>query len=220
MQEKCTKCEIKEDEYKYYNSFRDEIKREDEITHHRMITSMTFQGLLMAATGFMISGSWDNLPCGFEAFRLNSIFGIGVIGVVVAMTTTVGILATRLSIRDVKDAFERLTTPQNQGKAELQIDGKAPQIHGRGIAFGMGNFYTIFVPIAFVLMWSMYLSIFAVYLWAVSASMVFWLWAATLAIFGICIGWLYILGSPSAKKSDESPTDSEVTEGVGSSDSA
>jgi hypothetical protein len=160
---------VSEDIYKIYNSYREEIKREDEITHQRMITSMTFQGLLMASMGFLISGAWAvpisaGIPEGFPHFRLIVLGIVGLMGALVATFSFVGILATRISIADVKHAFEKMTkVREGETPPRLLIDPRVPQIHGRGIAFKAGNFYTEAVPALFGSLWALYLAAYSVY---------------------------------------------------------
>ena len=155
-----------------YSFFRDEIKRDDEITHHRMTTCMAFQGFLFAAQTFLISGAWtvstaatrDGCENAFDVmagcnvalvqnFRVAAIAAIGFVGYAAALASLAGIIAARLSIRDVKRHFETLLDGENAD----HFFKCAPQIHGRAKAFKLGNGYTIAVPFLIALVWSIYL---------------------------------------------------------------
>jgi len=151
-----------------YGYFRDEIKREDEITHHRMTTCMAFQGFLFAAQTFLISGPWSqvakptgcmsawgsDVTCGIflvEQFRVWAIGAIGAVGYVAAIVSMFGIIATRISIAATKKHFDGVL-------AESPIDSDWPQIHGRGQAFQIGNTYTIAVPVVLAALWAIYIA--------------------------------------------------------------
>lgn len=68
------------DPFEYYKFTRDEIKREDDLTNHRITTSLTFFGFVVAASGFIISQFVSSTN--FEAKKIYfSIAGaIGLIG--------------------------------------------------------------------------------------------------------------------------------------------
>lgn len=141
----------------YYQFYRDEIRREDEITHNRLIASITFQGLLTAAMGFLVSGSWatpaPGPATGIMEFRVDVIGGLGAIGIIVSTLSCFGIWATRLSIEATKEAYERVSS-------ELDEGFMCPQIHGTGLPFHMGNFYTKYIPLTFTALWSIYMMSF------------------------------------------------------------
>jgi hypothetical protein len=165
-----------DDQY-IYEKFREEIKREDEITHNRLVTSLTFQGFLMGATGFLLSGLWpDTHPCIF-AFREWVVGGIGLIGFFVASSSAIGIQAARMSIGDTKTLFKALKDGHVEIKVRgvkgvtkimlrhrLELDPRLPKIHGRSAAFGMGYFYAWSLPFVFSLLWAIYICCYTYYL--------------------------------------------------------
>ena len=124
----------------------------------------------MASMGFLISGAWTvpsgiSNPENFSHFRLIVLGIVGLMGALVATFSFVGILATRISIADVKHAFEKITKEQEgQLPPKLPIDPRVPQIHGRGIAFKAGNFYTEAVPALFGTLWALYLAAYAAHI--------------------------------------------------------
>lgn len=138
----------------YYQFYRDEIKREDGIIHNHLIVAITFQGLLTAAMGFLVSGAWTRVPEEIRYFRMDVIGGLGVIGLVVSTTSCIGVWAARFSIEATKNAYA-------DAYDELDKERLCPQIHGTGLPFAMGNFYAKSLPLIFTALWSLYLIYFA-----------------------------------------------------------
>lgn len=73
--------------YSYYEVLREEIKREDTITHQRITWSITFQGFLISASALLLVFGWPGDGSEYldiEILRRLSIFGIGILGLWVA----------------------------------------------------------------------------------------------------------------------------------------
>lgn len=147
----------------YYKYVREEIRREDEITHHRLTWAITFQGFLVNALGIMIVFTWADMPVEVFFLRKLALLAIGIIGLVFGILAFNGVIASRNSIDDVKLDWER----RNQSW-QLQPH-RVPQTFGQGGRFRGGTLYAVCVPVSFAVVWSIYLLTYT------SLTSAFWL---------------------------------------------
>lgn len=152
-----------------YDYYRDEIQREDLITHQRISTSLAFQGILMAAMALVLTNGSFAVPAGMDAanadmldkvrlFRLHIMVLIGVIGFVVATGSTIGIHAAQRSLRATRTKWKNIE-PET-GWANLP-DMDAPQGSKR-----IGRTFPYFMSASFCLIWSIYLGLFCSSFWS------------------------------------------------------
>jgi len=143
-----------------YEHYRDEIKREDEITQHRLTISMAFQGLLFASTTLLISASAEGVSYELTVFREYMLVCIGLCGILVSIIASIGVIAARLSISKIKKSYASyIIVMKKYSKWESHLS-HLPQIHGQGQSFILGNYYTVLVPISFTFIWIMYCAIY------------------------------------------------------------
>lgn len=139
---------------KYYNYFRDEIKREDEITHQRVTWTTTFQGFIISAMTLLLILDWDGTRKIVPLGRL-SLFAIGIMGVSIGLVSFMGILASRRSTTDAIAAWSRRD-------AQWGLYSKSvPQAHGQQNAFAGGHTFAVLMPALFILMWTLFLAGYA-----------------------------------------------------------
>lgn len=137
----------------YYKSLRDEIKREDEITHQRLTWSITFQGFLVNALALLIILSGEMSISNFYIRKL-ALFAISLIGLHIGFITLIGIKASRNSINTAKKAWE-------ERNAVWRIfPNKAPQAYGQLNSFHGGSFYSEAIPYVFIVMWVAFIAIY------------------------------------------------------------
>ncbi|MGE0279591.1 MAG: hypothetical protein AB7P20_03110 [Rhizobiaceae bacterium] len=134
---------------RYYEYFRQEIEREDEITHQRVTWTMTFQGFIISAITLLLILDWGSKPV-LPIGRL-AVFVISFIGVCIGLISLLGITASRRSIRDAKEAWKI----RNIAWGNL-YPKYVPQAHGQGGAFRRGNMYAIFMAVLFTAMWAIF----------------------------------------------------------------
>jgi hypothetical protein len=156
-----------------YDYLRDEIKREDGLTHNRMTVGFSFQGFLIASMSLMLATPWQydgfkdqTLANGLVAFRLAVLGGIGVIGLLVAIGTTLGVFASTSSVRSVKTKWEEDTT-----KGLVEIPEGFPQAYGQSRLFTLGGWFAPLTAMCFILLWSAYLGFYGYHLWGQFAAM-------------------------------------------------
>lgn len=143
----------------YYDYFRDEIKREDEITHQRVTWTMTFQGFLMSAVTLLLILDLDGDKQFTPMARL-SLFAFGLIGIAVGLVSFMGILASRRSIKDAVDDWGK-----KDGAWKLQYR-YVPQTHGQDNAFDGGNRFATLMPALFILMWTAFMFCYLIFSYA------------------------------------------------------
>jgi hypothetical protein len=208
------------DEMSIYSFFRDEIVREDEINHNRMVTSLTFQGFLLGAMGFLVSGAWPAATSSITPFREWVIGGIGLIGFLVSISSAIGIQASRMSIADTKKIYriitdEEMTNDRLSLKFErLKIDTRLPKIHGRGIAFGMGNVYARSMPLWFSILWVAYLIAYSKFMKPDIFEYTVWIIPGIGIASYMSLGVLDLLGSPKTYVNDKNPSQNAATANV------
>ena len=139
---------------KYYDYFRDEIKREDEITHQRVTWTTTFQGFIISAMTLLLMLDWDGTRKIVPLGRL-SLFAIGMMGVSIGLVSFMGILASRRSTTDAIAAWSRRN-------AQWGLYSRCvPQAHGQRSAFAGGHTFAVLMPALFILMWTLFLAGYA-----------------------------------------------------------
>lgn len=85
----------KESRIKYYDYLREEIKREDEITHQRLTWSITFQGFLINALAIMLVFTWENVPIEVFFLRKTALYALGLIGIIFGISSFNGVIASK-----------------------------------------------------------------------------------------------------------------------------
>lgn len=139
---------------KYYDYFRDEIRREDEITHQRVTWTTTFQGFIISAMTLLLILDWDGTRKIVPLGRL-SLFAIGLMGVSIGLVSFMGILASRRSTTDAIAAWGRRN-------AQWGLYSRyVPQAHGQQNAFTGGHAFAVLMPALFILMWTLFLAGYA-----------------------------------------------------------
>lgn len=156
-----------------YDYLRDEIKREDGLTHNRMTVGFSFQGFLIASMSLMLATPWQydgfkdqTLAKGLIAFRLAVLGGIGVIGLLVAIGTTMGVLASTSSVRSVKAKWEKDTLDR-----KVKVPEGFPQAYGQSRLFTLGGWFAPLTAMCFILLWSAYLAFYGHHLWGQYVAM-------------------------------------------------
>lgn len=159
-----------------YNYLRDEIKREDEITHQRLIVALTFHGFLIAAMTFLLSNQWtfDSAtmmgPQGFyrdlQAIRIAVLYGIGAAGVTVGIGTVAGIHAARQSIKATLDWWQTKIIAKSGNVTITGTEDCPPMIppvfaksHDR--MNWLGGASAMVIAYAFPILWGLYLLMMA-----------------------------------------------------------
>lgn len=141
----------RDDALKYYDYFRDEIKREDEITHQRVTWTTTFQGFIISAMTLLLILDWDGTRKIVPLGRI-SLFAIGIMGASVGLVSFMGILASRRSTMDAIAAWDRRN-------AQWGLFPKhVPQAHGQQSAFTGGHTFAVLMPALFIVMWTLFLT--------------------------------------------------------------
>lgn len=134
----------------YYRFLREEIKREDEITHQRLTWSITFQGFLISALAALMALSWD-APTEIVILRKLSLMAIAIIGFRMAILSFTGIQASRNSIEAAKQNWEI------RDKIWGLYPNYVPQPCGQNGLFSAGTQYTAKIPRHFIYMWTLFL---------------------------------------------------------------
>ena len=134
----------------YYEYLRDEIRREDEITHQRLTWSITFQGFLVNALAVLIALSGEMSISAFY-MRILALIAISVIGLHIAFISLVGVKSSRNSIKIAKKAWEA------RNSVWRMYPNKVPQAYGQLNSFHGGSFYSLAMPYLFISMWVAFL---------------------------------------------------------------
>jgi hypothetical protein len=140
----------------YYDYFRDEIKREDEITHQRVTWTMTFQGFIISALTLLLILNWDGSK-NIEPIGRLALFAFGFIGVAIGLISFMGILASRRSIKNAVGDWEK-----KDAKWGL-LHKYVPQAYGQGNAWDGGDNFAVLMPALFILMWTLFLSSYFIF---------------------------------------------------------
>lgn len=145
-----------------YDYLRDEIKREDGLTHGRMMVGFTFQGFLVTSLSLLLATPWQDAKSVAPAFardlaalRIAALGGIGVIGLLVAIGTAMGVFAACLSIRTVRTTWEA---------QKVALPPALPQAYGQKWAFTFGGWFAPVTALWFVLLWVAYLAVYVLHL--------------------------------------------------------
>ena len=152
-----------------YNYLRAEIKREDDITHQRLIVALTFQGFLITAATFLLSNQWtfdgDAMvgPSRFylelAAIRIAVVYGIGIAGVSVGFGTAAGIHAARISIsKTLKWWNGKIGTMAADDRALIPPAFELGEHHR---SHWLGGASAFVIAYAFPILWAGYLAILA-----------------------------------------------------------
>lgn len=148
---------------RYYEFCRKEIEREDNITHQRLTTSLTFQGFLVASMAVIFSrilpqsGS-VNLDS-LNIITIPVLIAIGIIGLVIAWYSYKGVEASRVSLDSAREEWR---AKNDQWGVHPDF---APQMTGRKIVRGKGSFdaflygrtFAVAIPRLFMVMWTAFI---------------------------------------------------------------
>lgn len=146
----CTKPCDREIALTYYDYFREEIRREDEITHQRITWTMTFQGFIITATTLLIVAEFTTSKQLIPIARLPA-FAFAFIGLCTGLVSLMGILASRHSIKDAVEEWKARDAVW--GLREKYV----PQAYGTDRAFDGGDKFATLMPVIFVGMWAVFL---------------------------------------------------------------
>ena len=137
----------------YYKYLREEIEREDDITHQRITWSLQFQGFLVASMTFLIGGAWTGVPGDVLTVRKLLPFGIAIVGLAVAMNAKRGVAGSREAINKVKNHWE------NKIDAEFHITPVlAPRTFGKvDQTLALKRSYAVQITSIFVKAWWVFL---------------------------------------------------------------
>lgn len=141
---------------KYYDYFREEIKREDEILNHRIVWCVTFQGFLFSALALLLVFPWSS-PDDIVVLRRLVLFGIGLTGQLVAVSGLIGVIASRHSAENAIAEWEK-----RNAAWKIYID-IVPQSYGRGDSFNLGRLYSLLMPNIFIIIWFLFSVIYSIY---------------------------------------------------------
>ena len=167
---------------RYYDYLRQEITREDNITSSRTTSMLTFQGFLITALGFMMTSNWPNLASRpfFDAdctayavitFRENMLILLGLVGFGMAFMSERGIRASFRALDATKDEWEavlknyvdnpspnafdpRIVTPDNRARNRWKL-ATLPRAYGP--RNDLGGYFGISFPLAFMVIWTVYI---------------------------------------------------------------
>ena len=148
-----------------YNYLRDEIKREDEITHQRLIVALTFQGFLITATTFLLSNQWtfdssamigpNRFYLELATIRIAVLYGIGTAGISVGFGTAAGIHAARISISKTLEWWnEKIGAMAGDDRALIP---PAFELGKHGRSHWLGGASAFIIAYAFPILWVAYL---------------------------------------------------------------
>jgi hypothetical protein len=148
-----------------YEFLREEIAREDSVTHQRMTVALALQGFLFAAVALLVASIWpteaaDNglteiMLAAVVKFRLALIGGIGMVGLLVAIGTMLGIAASQISIYQTKRNWERYARSGNR-----RVIVRLPAAYGRGCLFHLGTAFAYWITASLILMWGLFVFAF------------------------------------------------------------
>lgn len=134
----------------YYDYLREEIRREDEITHQRITWTMTFQSFIVTATTLLLIAEFNVIRNLMPAARL-PVFAFAFIGLFTGLVSLMGILASRHSVRDAVSEWQ--VKNDAWGLQHIYV----PQTYGRDNAFKGGDRFATLMPVLFVGMWAVFL---------------------------------------------------------------
>jgi hypothetical protein len=130
-----------------YDYFRDEIKREDGVTQQRLISALSFHGLLIAAVMVLISGDKPASPAN-EMFREAALGWTIAIGFFASFVGLGGVLASVMSVHaTIKE--RSLLIAQN----EVDSLPHLPEPHGKRSRYWVGFFFPLILMTLFVGFW-------------------------------------------------------------------
>lgn len=147
--------------FEYYKFVREEIRKEDTLTNERIISSLTLQGFIFAASGYIISQFVETNS--YEAKELYAlvVIAIGVIGCLLSSISLMGVAAARASIDNLLGYWELID------KMYKIVPTWAPQVTGPRDAFRWGSIYYKSVPVILLVFWIFYLIAFSYFLYHV-----------------------------------------------------
>lgn len=138
------------EKYKYYDYIRDEIKREDQISHQRLTWGITFHAFLINAFSILLVFGWSDNPDYIKIFRRVSIISIGMIGLTFSFSTLIGIMASRRSLNDTKERWNAVNMAWEKFYPKY-----VPQAFGQTKSFSWGHWSVILIPIGLISLWSL-----------------------------------------------------------------
>jgi hypothetical protein len=159
-----------------YSAYRAYVVHEDDLINQRTTWSMTAQGIMLAAFGYIYSArlmvmttvptmahsismngsdaDWSGLASSLEVFRLEQydhlLAGICILGIVFGVIAFIAILAALLAVREIKRHLASAT-----GEPSESIRRHYPELTGGGSSWAhwLGFIYPIFLPGTVVLFW-------------------------------------------------------------------
>ena len=164
----------------YYKFAREEIQREDNITHQRLTSSLTFQGFLVASVAIVVgrapvgpnqTGSMVDL----HYTILIVLLGVGFFGAVLAWFSYRGVKASRISLNDAREEWKaknklwhihpdfapQLTGRKGLGEDEQETDARLSTsrsgLFTRFDPYEAGSSFSLAVPGLFIFMWVAFL---------------------------------------------------------------
>jgi hypothetical protein len=142
-----------------YEFLREEIAREDSVTHQRMTVALALQGFLFAAVALPTEAADNGLTeimlAAVVKFRFALIGGIGMVGLLVAIGTMLGIAASQISIYQTKRNWERYARSGNR-----RVIVRLPAAYGRGCLFHLGTAFAYWITASLILMWGLFVFAF------------------------------------------------------------
>lgn len=142
----------RDEQINYYKFLREEIKREDEITHYRVTWSITFQGFIINAAAIALVFGWSDPPEGVIISRKLFILILAVMGLYMGFASLIGVLASRRSIEEAKTEWNK------RNDFWHLYPNIVPQTFGQKNAFSMGTIFSIATPIGFITLWCLILA--------------------------------------------------------------
>lgn len=154
----------------YYEYLRREIEREDGITNQRLTWAMSIQGFLIASMSLLLSGAWPpqiaqetmtvlgDSMLRAVIFRELAIGGIGLIGLLSAMNTYIGIDASRTALDKVKRDWHTFND------IVKIVPEMAVHAFGHDHTSRFGSLYARAIPVLFCVLWFLYLIVYCMIL--------------------------------------------------------
>lgn len=168
---------------KYYEYLREEVVREDELTHQRLTWLIAFQGFMINAVAVLIGFAWpEGAGVGsIIVIRKVSLAAIPVIGLLFGYLAYAGIIASRLSLTEVKFQWE-----QRNAVWQMYPDS-VPQAYGQKLAFMLGRRYAVYVSLMFIFMWQVYLAVYLATEWRLLGAVLKTLWSTLIWLLGFSV---------------------------------
>jgi len=137
-----------------YEAFRSYVRHEDSLVNSRLSWNLTVQGFLFAGYGVLAQKAFEfcadgKTPIGpFNSLR-STMLVLGLLGVMISLTSFVGICAANMATRKVRKQW------QAKIDASPKLKGLFPALTGGGArgAEAAGQIPQFFLPVLFILAW-------------------------------------------------------------------